>query len=317
MQMFSETFVSDLVSVVFDGLIVHDGATISEANEQAAAIFGFASPEAMTGLPYHILLAPAGRRSTQMRVSSGTEGRYHALCRRQDGFDFTADVNAKETWFEGRRARIVAFRHSTEHANRFGETLIHRSLALDQTVKALATTIEQRDVFTAGHQNRVSALATRVAEQLGMSSREVATIRIAGNIHDIGKISVPAEILMKPSALTQQEFDLIKVHPGAGAAIVNGVDFEGPVRETVVQHHERLDASGYPEGIDDPIPEARILAVADIYDALTSSRPYRAGMTPPDALSLIREQETGRVDADALDTLARVVLEGDPLPAYD
>lgn len=315
--MFSETFVTDLVSVVFDGLIVHDGATITEANERAAAIFGFARPEAMVGLPYHVLVAPSGRRSTQMRVNSGAEGQYNVLCRRQDGFDFTADVKAKETWIEGKRARIVAFRHSAEHENRSGESLIHRSMALAQTVKALATTIEQRDAFTAGHQNRVSALATRVAEELGMSDQEIATIRIAGNIHDIGKIAVPAEILMKPSALTEQEFNLIKLHPGSGAAIVMGVDFEGPVHETIVQHHERLDASGYPDGIDDPIPEARILAVADIYDALTSSRPYRAGMTPPDALSLIREQETGRVDADALDTLARVVLEGDPLPAYD
>lgn len=309
MQLFSEAFVSDLVSVVFDGMIVHDGALITDANERAAGVFGYESAESMVGLPYHALLAPSGRRPTELRVSSGTEGRYNALCRRRDGFDFTIDVNTRETTFHGKRMRIVAFRYSAGDQAPAGESLVRRSLALDQTVKALATTIEQRDAFTAGHQTRVSALAIRIAGELDMSDREITTIRIAGNIHDIGKIAVPAEILMKPTSLSRQEHDLIKLHPTAGSAIVNSVEFDGPVRDTILQHHERLDGSGYPDGIADLIPEARVIAVADVYDALTSSRPYRAGMAPANALALMHDQEGGGLDRSALETLSDLVRE--------
>ncbi|MDZ7841974.1 MAG: HD domain-containing protein [Gammaproteobacteria bacterium] len=307
MHLFSEAFVSDLVSVVFDGVIVHDGTVITDANKRAAGIFGYESAESMVGLPYHVLLAPSGRRATELRVSSGTEGRYNALCRRRDGIEFTIDVNTREITFHGSRLRIVAFRYSAGEQAPFGESLIQRSLALDQTVKALATTIEQRDAFTAGHQTRVSALAMRVAGELDMSDREITTIRIAGNIHDIGKIAVPAEILMKPSALSQEEYDLVKLHPTAGSAIINSVDFDGPVRQTILQHHERLDGSGYPDGVADLIPEARVIAVADVYDALTSSRPYRAGMTPANALDLMSEHECRGLDGDALQTLSTLV----------
>lgn len=309
MQRFSEAFVSDLVSVVFDGLIVHDGAVVTDANERAARIFGYDNAESMVGLPYRALLAPSGRRPVEMRVSSGTEGRYNALCRRRDGLDFAVDVNTREVSWHGARMRIAAFRLAADDHNAVGEALIHRSLALDQTVRALATTIEQRDAFTAGHQTRVSALGTRIADRLAMTEREIETIRIAGNIHDIGKISVPAEILMKPSALSEQEYNLIKLHPGAGRAIVSGVEFDGPVREAILQHHERIDGSGYPDGIDNLIPEARVIAVADVYDALTSSRPYRAGMAPEDALDLMHGQEGGGLDPDALNELSWIARE--------
>lgn len=309
MQNFPETFVSDIVAVVFDGLVVHDGSVITAANDRAARMFGYEGPDELVGLPYHALLAPSGRRSTETRVRDGIEGCYNALCRRRDGLDFSVDVNTREVSINGARARIVAFRG--KDGDPINELLIHRSLALDQTVKALATTIEQRDAFTAGHQTRVSALGTQIAGRLGMTVREIETIRIAGNIHDIGKISVPAEILMKPGALTREEYNLIKIHPGAGCAIVSSVDFDGPVRETILQHHERIDGSGYPNGTGDLIPEARVIAVADVYDALTSSRPYRAGMTPEKALSLMHEQECGRLDPDALNELSKTALHED------
>lgn len=307
MQSFSEPFVSDLASVIFDGLIVHDGKSVLEANDRAARIFGYDSGDSMIGVPYLTLLAPDGRRDVETRISAGTEGRYSAFCRNRDGTDFAVDVNVREILRNGLRARLVAFRYSADHGE-LGDAFIQRSVAFDQAVQALATTIEQRDSFTAGHQNRVSYLATRVAEMLGMSEREITTIKIAGNIHDIGKVSVPAEILMKPSKLSTQEYNLIKIHPEAGQAIVKGIDFDGPVSDIILQHHERLDGSGYPLGIQDPIPPARVIAVADVYDALTSSRPYRAGMTPEKAINLMRDKEGRRLDALALDTLTSLVL---------
>lgn len=309
MQLFSGTFVSDLVAVVFDGLLVHDGSVVTTANERAAGMFGYEDPQELVGVPYRELLAPSGRRATEMRVESGAEGRYSALCRRRDGLEFSVDVSTREVRINGSRARLVALRGADDAP--VNAALIHRSLALDQTVNALATTIEQRDAFTAGHQTRVSALGTRIASRLGMSEREIETIRLAGNIHDIGKISVPTEILMKPSALTAEEYSLIKIHPAAGCAIVHGVEFDGPVRETILQHHERVDGSGYPSGLEALIPEARVIAVADVYDALTSSRPYRAGMTPGEALSLMHDKEGGRLDADPLEELSRLGVPED------
>ncbi|MGA8262779.1 MAG: HD domain-containing phosphohydrolase [Arenicellales bacterium] len=308
MHIFSEDVVSDVAAVAFDGLIAHDGSLITDANERAARIFGFDTAESMVGLPYTTLLAPSARRSTQMRITSGTEGRYSTLCRHSNGSNFVADINTREMTYKGSRTRLVAIRHSANDDKPIDEALIHRSLALDQTVTALATTIEQRDMFTAGHQSRVSQLGIRIARALDMSDREITTIRIAGNIHDIGKISIPAEILMKPGRLTHEEFNLIKIHPSMGSSIVKTVDFDGPVGQTILQHHERLDGSGYPNAIKDPIPEARVIAAADVYDAMTSDRPYRAGIDPARALSLMHEEETGRLDANALEKLASVVL---------
>jgi PAS domain S-box-containing protein len=306
MPSFSDPFVSDLVAVVFDGVIAHDGTEVVDANERAARIFGFECREELVGSPVSALLAEDERQAAEQRVRNRIEGRYTAHCRRRDGREFTADVNAREVGVDDARLRLLALRYSSESRDTLGEALIHRSLALDQTVESLATTIEQRDVFTAGHQTRVSSLATAVAHDLGMSSREITTIRIAGNIHDIGKISVPAEILMKPGKLSNEEYGLIKIHPSTGAAIVNGVDFDGPVHDIILQHHERLDGSGYPAGITNPIPEAQVIAVADIYDAMTSSRPYRAGLSRDTALELMAEQETGRLDAEAMKALSRV-----------
>lgn len=304
---FADRLLSDIVAVVFEGLVVHDGAVILDANERVAQMFGYESAAAMAGLPYSVLIAPRSRNLAEMRVSTRTEGRYSMLCRRADGEEFPADVNIKETVLNGTRTRIVAFRYTGDY-DVATEVVAQRTLALEQTVKSLATTIEQRDSFTAGHQGRVAVLGTQIAKTLGMSEREITTIRIAGNIHDIGKIAVPAEILMKPEALTAEECNLIKLHPTTGFRIVHGIDFDGPVHEAILQHHERLDGSGYPSGTDDPIADARILAVVDVYDAMTSSRPYRSGKRPAVAIELMYDQESARLDGAALDTLSDLVL---------
>ena len=150
-------------------------------------------------------------------------------------------------------------------------------LALEGVIKAVAATIEQRDPYTAGHQKRVADLAQAIATELSLSADQIEAVYMAGVIHDIGKISVPAEILSKPGALSDTEFALIKLHAKIGYEILKNIDFPWPIAEIIYQHHERVDGTGYPRGLSGEavLVEARILAVADVVEAMASHRPYR------------------------------------------
>ena len=151
--------------------------------------------------------------------------------------------------------------------------------SLKSTVMALVSALEMRDPYTAGHQRRVTQLACAIGKELGFSEKQVEGMRMIGILHDIGKIAVPAEILTKPGKISEQEFSLIKIHTEAGFNIVKEIDFPCPVAEAIAQHHERLDGSGYPKGLSgsEIIIQARILAVADVVEAMASHRPYRPG----------------------------------------
>jgi PAS domain S-box-containing protein len=150
---------------------------------------------------------------------------------------------------------------------------------LTGTIRALSSTVETRDPYTAGHQRRVSELACAIAREMGLPGDTIDTIRMAGTIHDIGKISVPAELLAKPTQLTDIEMSLIKVHAQSGYDILKDAGLPYPIAEIVFQHHERLDGSGYPQGLktDEILLESRILSVADVVEATASHRPYRPG----------------------------------------
>lgn len=152
--------------------------------------------------------------------------------------------------------------------------------AMDGIVRAIAHTVETRDPYTAGHQRRVADLAVAIAETVGFERDKIEAVRVAASIHDLGKISVPAEILSKPSRLTVNEFNLIKEHPQVGYDILKDIEFPWEIATMVYQHHEKLDGSGYPLGLsgDDILPESRVLTVADIVEAMASHRPYRPGL---------------------------------------
>ncbi len=152
---------------------------------------------------------------------------------------------------------------------------------------------EMRDPYTAGHERRVGEVAVAIGGQLGLDSGRIEGLRVAGYLHDIGKIKLPAEILSKPTRLTSAEYALIKEHPQSGFEILKSVDFPWPVAQVALQHHERVDGSGYPHGLkgEDILLEARIMAVADVVEAMSSHRPYRAGLGIDSALA---EIENGR-----------------------
>jgi putative nucleotidyltransferase with HDIG domain len=158
-----------------------------------------------------------------------------------------------------------------------------------------------RDPYTAAHERRAALLASLIAERLGWSEAAIETVRTAALVHDIGKIAIPAEILSKPARLTETEFALVKAHPQAAYEILAPIAFDVPVADIVVQHHERLDGSGYPEGLrgEAILPEARVLAVADVVEAMATHRPYRPALPISEAIAEIRAGLGTRYDAEA------------------
>jgi PAS domain S-box-containing protein/putative nucleotidyltransferase with HDIG domain len=183
--------------------------------------------------------------------------------------------------------------------------------ALGGTVRAIAAVVETRDPYTAGHQRQVANLARAIAAELGLSLDRIEGIRVAAIIHDIGKVSVPAEILSKPSKLTELEFDLIKIHAEAGYNILKDIDFPWPVARIVFEHHERINGSGYPRNLkgDDILIEARILSVADVVEAMASHRPYRAALGIEPALQEIENNKGILYDTAVSDACLKLFRE--------
>ncbi len=183
--------------------------------------------------------------------------------------------------------------------------------ALDGTVLAVAKTVEMRDPYTAGHQWQVAELAGAIAQEMEFSAERVEGMRVLGCLHDIGKIAIPAEILSKPGRLSPMEFTLIKDHPRVGYEIIKDIDFPFPLAEGILQHHERLNGSGYPQGISGPdiIPEAKILAVADVVEAMASHRPYRRSLGLDQALEEISRNRGILYDPEVVDICLKLFHE--------
>lgn len=176
------------------------------------------------------------------------------------------------------------------------------------TVRALTAAIDAKDPYTFGHSERVSMVAAQIAAAMGMSSDEVETVRLAGLVHDVGKIGVPEAVLCKPGALSDDEFAAIKKHPVIGERILNGIPQLANVLPGVLHHHERWDGRGYPQGLaGENIPlQARIISVADTFDAMSSSRSYREGMPREKVLRIISESSGTQLDSQVVDAFRRI-----------
>jgi PAS domain S-box-containing protein len=183
--------------------------------------------------------------------------------------------------------------------------------ALISTIGAIALMVEKRDPYTAGHQQRVATLCVAIGGELGLSESVIEGLRLGATIHDIGKIYVPAEILSRPGKLTASEFGIIKSHPQVGYDIVKDVKFPWPIKDMILQHHERQDGSGYPQGLrGEAISiEARIIAVADMIEAMSSHRPYREGLGIAAALVQVRQEAGTLLDAQVVEACLRVFGE--------
>jgi PAS domain S-box-containing protein len=211
---------------------------------------------------------------------SGTPQFFEWKYPKSDGTLFDAEVSLNrvdvgdESFLQAVIRDITDRKRSEETLER---TLQNLRKTMAGTIQVIAHVVETRDAYTAGHQRRVSDLARSIGTEMSLSSDMIEGIRMAGVIHDIGKISVPAEILSKPGELRQKEFELIKDHPQTGYDILKDIEFPWPIANVVLQHHERLDGSGYPQGLkgDEILLEAKIIAVSDVVEAIASHRPYR------------------------------------------
>lgn len=175
--------------------------------------------------------------------------------------------------------------------------------AFSSMVGAIALAIEKRDPYTAGHQRQVATLAVEIGRAMQLGEEQLFGLHLGASIHDIGKISIPAEILNRPGILSEPEFMIIRCHPAVGQEILGGIEFPWPVTDMVWQHHERMDGTGYPRGLkgDQICLEARIIAVADVFDAIVSHRPYRAARNMEVALTELRRGRGTTYDAAVVD----------------
>jgi len=230
--------------------------------------------------------------------------------RRGDGSVRAGIYSARSIKIDGEACLIFILQDVTEHKRMDAElqrTLDSLRKAFGTTIQVMISAIEMRDPYTAGHQKRCADIARAIATEMGFAQERIDGIRMVGTIHDIGKLSVPAEILTKPTKLTKIEFSLIKEHSRSGYDMLKNIESPWPLAEIIYQHHERMNGTGYPRKLkgDEILMEARIMAVADVVEAMSAHRPYRAALGIEAALTEI--EKTGvRYDDAVVDACLRL-----------
>lgn len=290
--------------------IIQDGVFVY-SNHRFAEIFGYASSEEMIGLNPLVIVDDKDQSLVAENTRIRTEGEnpdtnFSFTALRKDGSKIIVGAHGSCATYLGRPAVIGLLQDISEKKR--DEEKIQRYIAQLQdafmnTVEVAMNLSEMRDPYTAGHERRVAEIAVALSAELGFDTQRQQGMRVAGYLHDIGKITIPAEILSKPGKLSEIEYTLIKGHAQASYNVLKNVDFPWPVAQVALQHHERVDGSGYPQGLkgEGIIIEARILAVADVVEAMSSHRPYRPGLGIDAALSEIARGRGTLYDATVVD----------------
>ena len=291
------------------------------ANAAFARMAGYDSPEelieSIKDIGTQLYVHPEDReRFMEVMKAKGFVDGFEVECYKKDGSNFWVVVNAR-TVMDG-QGKIIYFEGLIEDITnrkiaeeKFQQTLGSLRNAVGVTIKVLASAVEAKDPYTAGHQIRSADLARDIATEMGLCQDKIEGIRIAGSIHDIGKLSIPAEILSKPTKLTDIEFSLIKEHSRKGYEMLKNVESPWPLAQIVYQHHERMNGSGYPRNLkgDEILMEARIMAVADVVEAMASHRPYRPTLGIEAALAEIEKNKGILYDNAVADVCLRLFRE--------
>jgi PAS domain S-box-containing protein/putative nucleotidyltransferase with HDIG domain len=301
-----------------DAILIADmKGNFLEANKKAEELFGYTKKE-LLGMNI-AQIHPEGELEKVMHVFGEImEDRSHSCldtrALRKDGETVPVDITGSVIEYGGQKIAQGIFRDITERKEAEEErkqTMEKLRRSLIGTIQAISLTVETKDPYTAGHQRRVSRLARVIAQEMGLANDTVDSIRMAGSIHDIGKMSVPAEILSKPGRLSDIEMNLIKVHSQSGYDILKDVGLPYPIAEIVLQHHERLNGSGYPQGLGGSqiLLETQIVAIADVVEAIASNRPYRPAKGIDAALEEIEKNKGILYNAEAVDVCLRLFRE--------
>lgn len=292
-------------------LLVDRSGGIFEVNDAAVATYGFSAAE-LRKMAASDLRAADAPATPDHGVAALEEGvRFEDIHRRKDGTRFPVEISSRALDLRGVRYVQSFVRDITERRQREAEAqeyLVQLERMFQGTIDSVSKIVELRDPYTAGHERRVGELAAAIGAEMGLDRDRQYGLRIASGVHDIGKISVPAEILTKPTHLTKPEIDLVRDHAAQGFDILRRIDSPWPIAEVARQHHERMDGSGYPRGLrgEDILLEARIVAVADVVEAMASHRPYRPGQGLSAALDEI-EKGSGQIyDAEAVAACLRL-----------
>ncbi len=315
-----------LVEQSIAGIYIIQDDKFVYVNPRLAEIFGFASADEVIGRDAVSLIVEKDRaaavESIHKRIAGeAASGNYLYLGLRKDGSTVEVGVHDSIVSRNGRPAVIGLLQDISEKLRaeeRIEDYVAQLQTAFMSTVRVATTLSELRDPYTAGHERRVGEIAVAIAGELGFDKSRLEGLRVAGYLHDIGKITIPAEILSKPGKLSQIEFQLIRTHARASYDVLKEVKFPWPVAEVVLQHHERLDGSGYPEGLKGEaiLLEARILAVADVVEAMSSHRPYREARGTEAALAEIASGSGKLYDAAVAEVCLRLFREqGYEIPA--
>jgi PAS domain S-box-containing protein/putative nucleotidyltransferase with HDIG domain len=307
-----------LVDNANDAIFIAQDDRIKFPNPKTLQILGYPEEE-LTTIPVMNLVHPEDRslfREVRQKRDASKEltTTYSLRVMNRAGEEIWVQISSVPISWDDRPATLNFVRDITKQKK--AEEELRSSLdklrkITGATIQAIAQTVEVRDPYTSGHQKRVADLARAIATRMGLDADRVDGIRTAGVIHDIGKISVPAEILSKPGLLTPLEFSLIKTHSQIGYDILKDIEFPWDIATMVLQHHERLDGSGYPQGVTGEriLLEARILTVADVVEAMASHRPYRPSLGMEKALEEIKDKRGRFYDPEVVDACVRLFTE--------
>ncbi len=282
------------------------GYSVEEAMEHM--MDGILAPRSREVVMKAIARALAGEEKGQKELLRLRNLGLEMEMRRKDGstvwtdttMSFICDSHGQPVEIMGVVRDVTERKHADE---RLQQSFRKLERAMESTIRAITLTVETRDRYTAGHQRRVTELACAIGREMGLSGDQVDGIRVAGLLHDIGKVYVPTEILSKPGQLNDVEFAMIKTHPQVGYDILKTIEFPWPIAKIVLQHHERLDGSGYRSGLqgEEILLEARILSVADVVEAMSSHRPYRMALGIDEALAEVSQNSGILYDAKVVD----------------
>jgi PAS domain S-box-containing protein len=315
----SEASYRGLFDAVAEAIYVQDrNGRFIDVNLGAMNMYGY-EREHFRGLTPLDVAAPGRNDMEALRLSldrafAGEPQHFEFWGRRANGSVFPKEMHLTQGTYFGQDVVIAVAVDITERKRAEQEILAGAQRlrrALEETVAAMGTVVEMRDPYTAGHERRVTELAVAMARKLALEEKLVKALRLASDVHDIGKIAVPAEILSKPGRLSATEFEIIKTHPQVGYDILKSIEFEWPIALTVLAHHERLDGSGYPLGLSssDIGFESRVLAVADVVEAMASHRPYREARGIDAALDEVCRSRGVLYDPDCVDACVAVIKE--------